>query len=641
MPEPRGRERVLSHCVTPITPTSTRLVLAHSTTLALSEHILGLLIEWIACQEPTSEWEEYFARACDENTRSESQNKNDAKVIFANAIHSAPQSVRIWIKAADLEPHTGAKGTVSAKILFAKPRVYPNSVSLWEEVIDLETSASDARLLLARAVEIIPQFVELWLALARLEPFERAKAVLIKVGKPTLRVAKSGSLRPIYWRRRHKKTTIPGGISTKDSLLGDAVKRCPTSEGLWLMLPEKKKNDGNVAAAREVLERAVSAIPECEGVWLAAAKLEAESGKIALARALLLKARNVAKTGWVWMKAAVFERQQDNLNKTLLIIDTALSRFPTFAKLYMIQGQINDTGQGRTAAARASFAAGLRACPKETQLWFLASRIEERTIRISRRGHSLKRPACYFLGTNRHGQRQFMSKNARGLAYTISAKSILARGPASGYLWSMMVWRELRPSMKSRAADREAPIGAVKIDKERDWFQRAIRAAEIDGSCIGDIWAWWLKYERRYGTQDQQLGVVFACTKFKAAPKHGDVWKLIAKQQKMSRKGRQIIGPRRGGSRSRKGIDLDVLWLGYSRGRSLCLSHNINPAGTSVVTTVDDSSSSQRNDNAVVNMLSESYSETLQGCDYVRDFTGADRGRHGDKGVLNREITAV
>ena len=59
----------------------------------------------------------------------------------------------------------------------------PNSVRLWKENVNLEDSPSEARILLARATELIPTSVELWLALARLETPERAKAVLNKARK--------------------------------------------------------------------------------------------------------------------------------------------------------------------------------------------------------------------------------------------------------------------------------------------------------------------------------------------------------------------------------------------------------------------------------------------------------------------------
>ena len=61
---------------------------------------------------------------------------------------------------------------------FAALEHIPNSVRLWKETVNLESSHNDTRILLSRAVEVTPLSVELWLALARLETPERAKAVL-------------------------------------------------------------------------------------------------------------------------------------------------------------------------------------------------------------------------------------------------------------------------------------------------------------------------------------------------------------------------------------------------------------------------------------------------------------------------------
>ena len=76
------------------------------------------------------------------------------------------------------------------------------------------------------------------------------------------------------------------------------------------------------------------------------------------------------------MKSAVFERQQGQLDAALETVSQALKKFPKFAKLYMIQGQIH-ASQRRYPAARQAYAAGLKAVPKEPTLWILASRLEE------------------------------------------------------------------------------------------------------------------------------------------------------------------------------------------------------------------------------------------------------------------------
>jgi pre-mRNA-processing factor 6 len=78
----------------------------------------------------------------------------------------------------------------------------------------------------------------------------------------------------------------------------------------------------------------------------------------------------------IWMKSAVFERQQGNIDIALNLLEDALKSYPKFGKLYMIKGQILQSQQ-KYDEARATFATGTKACPKEIPLWILASRLEE------------------------------------------------------------------------------------------------------------------------------------------------------------------------------------------------------------------------------------------------------------------------
>lgn len=90
--------------------------------------------------------------------------------------------------------------------------------------------------------------------------------------------------------------------------------------------------------------------------------------------------------------------------------------------------------------------------------------------------------------------------------------------PTSGLLWSMAIWAEPRPTRKSRSADalRKAADDPLimctvarlfwaerKIEKARSWFQKAVDVdRDFDRSThrhIGDLWGWWLKFERQHG----------------------------------------------------------------------------------------------------------------------------------------------
>ena len=99
------------------------------------------------------------------------------------------------------------------------------------------------------------------------------------------------------------------------------------------------------------------------------------------------------------------------------------------------------------------------------------------------------------------------------------AKSVLSRGLKecrnSGLLWSMAIWAEPRPSRKARSADAIRACGndplllctvarllwaERKIEKAREWFKRAISEAASKDMDVGDVWGWWLKFEREHGT---------------------------------------------------------------------------------------------------------------------------------------------
>lgn len=104
------------------------------------------------------------------------QDPGNAKIILANAVQHLPRSVKIWQAAADLEEDEDKKRRVLWKAL----EFIPNSVALWKQAIGLEKEET-AALLLKRAVEQVPECVEFWLALAKLQTYDEANKTLNKV----------------------------------------------------------------------------------------------------------------------------------------------------------------------------------------------------------------------------------------------------------------------------------------------------------------------------------------------------------------------------------------------------------------------------------------------------------------------------
>lgn len=157
------------------------------------------------------------------------------------------------------------------------------------------------------------------------------------------------------------------------------------------------------------------------------------------------------------MKSAVFERQQGQLSTALETLSTALKKYPKFAKLYMIQGQIHQA-QKNFPAARASFAAGIKACPKDITLWILASRLEEAD------GKSIKARALLDKARLANAGIDSLWAEAVGVEErsggAAQAKTVLARGRVS---WSYPVLKPFNPAVLLSSSSRVPNIRTTLV----------------------------------------------------------------------------------------------------------------------------------------------------------------------------------
>ncbi|TPX70333.1 hypothetical protein SpCBS45565_g01731 [Spizellomyces sp. 'palustris'] len=563
----------------------------------------------------------------------------NAKVILAQAIRHVPQSVKVWMKACDLETDAKAKKRVLRRAL----EFIPNSVRIWKAAVSMEEDPEDARILLSRAVECVPLAVELWLALARLENYENAKKVLNKarlanatnhdvwitaakleetngnekgvemiVRRAVDSLQKKGSTldrdqwiqeaekaekenyiatcqaiiretigmgvdeedrkstwmedaesciahgstataRAIYahalkvfpnkksiWRRAAFLEKAHGTRESLDEILQRAVRYCPQAEVLWLMGAKEKWLAGDIAAAKGILEAAFAANSNSEQIWLAAIKLEVETGEYDRARILLSNARDKANTERVWMKSAQLERQLGAVDEALRLLAEAIRRFPNFAKLWMMKGQIEQREKGDISAARDTYAQAIKQVPKSATLWLLASRLEEGAgaqikARATLEKARIMNPKVPELWCE--AVRVELRANNNPMAKALMAKA-LQECPSSGLLWSEAILMEPRPQRKSRSADalKKCENDALvvitvarlfwaerKVEKARNWFNRAVKT----NPDLGDSWAWWLRFEMMHGREEQQLEVVTKCVA--ADPRHGERWQTVAK----------------------------------------------------------------------------------------------------------------
>ncbi|EPB79056.1 tetratricopeptide repeat protein [Ancylostoma ceylanicum] len=283
-----------------------------------------------------------------------------AKAIVANAVRAMPHSVRIWMKAADIETDMKAKKKVFRKAL----EQIPTSVRLWKAAIELE-EPDDARVLLTRAVECCSSSTELWLALARLETYENARKVLNKAREhiPTDRQ---------IWLCAARLEETRGQKDMVDRIVQKALTSLTANmvelnREHWMKDAIDAEKAGCTLTCQAIIRHVIGAGVEDEdkkATWLEDADSFAKQGALACARAVYAHAlKNIEKRKGIWLATAHFEK-------------THGTTYTDFAKFYMMLGQIY-LQENNHDDARKIITEGIKKCPGAIPLWLLLSRLEE------------------------------------------------------------------------------------------------------------------------------------------------------------------------------------------------------------------------------------------------------------------------
>jgi len=298
-----------------------------------------------------------------------------SKSILATAVRKIPTSVKIFLRAADLEEIESAKKAVLRKALEANP----TSVMLWKAAIELE-GADDARVLLSLAVEKVPQSVEMWLALARLESYENARKVLNQARKalPAERA---------IWIAAAKLEESQDHVEMVDKIVDKAVKSLAKNDaivtrGQWLHEAESAEFSGAPLTCGAIVQHSIGLGVDPEDrqrTWADDAKNSLSRGAIVTARAIIAHALAAFPAKQVlWMQAVDLERNHGTAASLDDVLAAACTRLPSVeifwlfrAKERWLAGEIDKSREILTEA----FAAN----PNSEAVWLAAAKVEWET----------------------------------------------------------------------------------------------------------------------------------------------------------------------------------------------------------------------------------------------------------------------
>lgn len=327
---------------------------------------------------------ELIAKGCEACAKSEDiwleaarlNSTDNAKIILANAIRSVPTSVKVWLKATDLETETRAKKRVLRRAL----EFIPNSVKIWKAAIEMEAEAEDAKILLSRAVECVPLAVELWLALARLETYENAKKVL---NKATKQIPTSHEI----WIAAARLEDTQNNEKMVDLIMKRALEKL-SSKGahldreLWIKEAENCEKDGFVITCQAIIRCTLDIGVDEEdrkSTWMEDAESCAARGSIETARVIYAYSIKVfPHKKSVWRRAAFFEKAHGTRESLEDVLQRAVQHCPQ-AEVLWLMGAKEKWIAGDIAAARGILQEAFKANQNSEQIWLAAIKLEVET----------------------------------------------------------------------------------------------------------------------------------------------------------------------------------------------------------------------------------------------------------------------
>lgn len=308
------------------------------------------------------------------------QPPDTAKAVIAQAARHIPTSVRIWIKAADLEDETKAKRRVYRKAL----EHIPNSVRLWKAAVELE-NPEDARILLSRAVECCSTAVELWLALARLETYENARKVLNKAREniPTDRQ---------IWTTAAKLEEANGNHHMVEKIIERAITSL-SANGVeinrehWFKEAVEAEKGGHVHCCKAIVKTIIGNGVEPEDqkhTWMEDAENCANQGAFECARAVYAHAlATFPSKKSIWLRAAYFEKNHGTRESLELLLQRAVAHCPKSEVLWLM-GAKSKWLAGDVPAARGILSLAFQANPNSEEIWLAAVKLESENSEYER-----------------------------------------------------------------------------------------------------------------------------------------------------------------------------------------------------------------------------------------------------------------
>lgn len=402
---------------------------------------------------------------------------DQGKAILASAVESLPNSVAIWMRAAQAEKDEDRTRRVLRKAL----ENVPNSVRLWKALVDL-SEENDARALLQRATECCPQHIELWLALARLESYDNARKVLNKA-RETLPTERA------IWVTASRLEEANGNGKMCQKIIDRAIKslrgkNVKIDRELWMKEAEtcEKSEPQSLETCRAIVHAVIGEnVDELDQklTYAADASEFEKNGSFEVARTIRKKLIEVfPEDVEIWIDAATLEKNCKNFKGMDQVLREATTKLPNEEILWLMAAKERWL-QGDVTGARTVLEEAFSANPENEDIWLAAFKLEFENEELERASLLLKNARNREGGDKTNSARVWMKSAvcARQMNDAEEEREVLKKGralhPKFWKLWIMSGQLEEREK-KYAEARKIYDLGLKKCpDSSPMWIAKA------------------------------------------------------------------------------------------------------------------------------------------------------------------------
>lgn len=302
-------------------------------------------------------------------------------------IHSGDEARSILAKAVDFLPDSVSLWIKSAELQSdtkGKKRILRNalenivdSVELWKAAVELEDDAQDARLMLEEATRCIPNSVELWIARARLGSYEESKNVLNEAFQaiPTNHE---------IWIAAAKLEESSGNLESVDKFIATVVNTLAEvgsnlTREQWILEAEKCEKAEYVHTCQAIINHTLNIDVDEDNeldTWLDDAQASVARGSIGTARAIYSQIlKKHPNDDYVWMEAAFMEKKHGTPEQVEELLKHSVKYCPNAADLWLMRAKENWLN-GKTDDARRVLQEAFEVNKKNEKIWLAAVKLE-------------------------------------------------------------------------------------------------------------------------------------------------------------------------------------------------------------------------------------------------------------------------